>query len=73
VTIPVSRARALDELAGALLELVDAAIAARPYVLIESRLENSGLGRPYGNPAVRVLDRLDAAIADAGALLEAAS
>ena len=51
-------------------ELVDAAIAARPYVLAEAALDNSGLGTIVGRPAVHHLERLDAALADAGELLD---
>jgi hypothetical protein len=49
--------------------LHDALMAARPYVVEESALENAGLGPIRGNPAASVLDQVDAAIADAGELL----
>lgn len=54
----------------ALRNLHDAALDARVYVKTEAELINAGLGEPGRGHAPGCLERLDAALADAGELLE---
>lgn len=59
-----------SELRSALVELSNAAIAARSIVADEAAKYLDGNGPEGTLKAVRSLDRLDAAIADAGDVLE---
>jgi hypothetical protein len=49
--------------------LYNAALDARQYVEAETQLINAGLGEPGRGNAPRILDALDAALADAGEAL----
>jgi hypothetical protein len=68
-TAPDPLATRRDELL-ALRELVAAAIAARRYVAIVAEGRGGRIPTPRWSGALPVLDRLDAAIADAGELLD---
>lgn len=58
-----------EEEARAFRNLYDAVMDARPYVAAEAVLQNTGLGHTYWNRAPSLLERLDAALVDAGELL----